>query len=137
MKVTIDANILFAALIKEGETRKLLTNPELIIYTPTFIFTELLKYKEDILKKSKGSQEELDYLIALILKNINLVNDDELKPYLPAAQTLTNNTKDILYFACALQKDTDIWTNDKEFKKQKRIKIFTTEELIKNVGKLG
>lgn len=137
MKVTIDANILFAALIREGETRKLLTNPQLIIYTPAFIFTKLLKYKEEILKKSKNNKEELDYLIAIILKNINLVNDEELKAYIPAAQTLTTDTKDTIYFACALHKDTNIWTNDMDFKKQKRIKIHTTEELIKIVGKLG
>ena len=136
MQITIDANILFAALIKGGETRKILTKPELRIFAPTFIFAELLKYKSEILKKSKGGEDELNYFIAILLKNISLVNEDELIPFISAAKTLTTDTKDILYFACALYKDTLIWSNDKQFKKQKRVKILTTEEMIKEAGHL-
>jgi len=136
MQVTIDANVLFAALIKGDETRKLLTKPELRIFAPAFIFAELLKYKSEILKKSKGSEDELNYLIVILLKNISLVNDKELAPFIPAAQTLTSDIKDISYFACALYKDTVIWSNDKEFKKQKRVRVFTTDEMIKEAGGL-
>jgi predicted nucleic acid-binding protein len=136
MYVTIDANILFAALIKGGETRKILTNPELRIFAPSFIFAELLKYKLEILRKCSGSEEELNYLIAILLKNISLVNDEELVPFIPAAQTFTSDVKDILYFACALYKNTVIWSNDKEFKNQKRVRVLTTEEMIKEAGKL-
>ncbi|MCX6803355.1 MAG: PIN domain-containing protein [Candidatus Diapherotrites archaeon] len=136
MQVTIDANILFAALIKGGETRRVLANPELRLFAPAFIFVELLKYKLEILKKSNGSEDELNYLIALLLKNISLVDDGNLVPFIPAAQTLTNDTKDIYYFACALYKNTIIWSNDKEFKKQKRIRIFTTDEMIKETDYL-
>jgi predicted nucleic acid-binding protein len=132
VRITIDANVLFAALIKGGQTRKMLTNPELRIFAPTFIFVELLKYKTEILKKSKGTSEELTYLTAILLKNISIIDDEKLAPYLPAAQTLIKDPKDILYFACALYSDTIIWSNDKEFKKQRRIKIKTTEELEKD-----
>ena len=40
--------------------------------------------------------------------------------------------KDVPFIALALSiKNDGIWTNDKHFKKQKKIKIFTTQDLIK------
>jgi predicted nucleic acid-binding protein len=131
MRVTIDANILVAALIKGGNTRKLITSSELTIFAPAFIFVEIMKYKKEIIKKSKGSEDDFNYLFAILLKNIKIVDEKELLPFVPAAKTLISDTKDILYFASALHKDTILWSNDKEFKKQKRVKTFTTEEMIK------
>jgi predicted nucleic acid-binding protein len=136
MKVTIDANILVAALIKGGFTRKLITNSGLTIFSPSFLFAEIMKYKNEIIKKSKGSEEDFNYLLAILLKNIKIVDNKDLVPYVSAARTLISDKKDILYFSCALYKDTVIWSNDKEFKKQKRIRIFTTEELIKETESL-
>ena len=136
MRVTIDANILVAALIKNGGSRRIVTNTELTLFAPSFLFVEIMKYKREILRKSKGSEEDFNYLFAILLKNIKIVNEKELMPFVPAAKTLISDVKDILYFACALYKDTFIWSNDKEFKKQNRIRIFTTEELIKEVGHL-
>ncbi|NMA44372.1 MAG: PIN domain-containing protein [Candidatus Diapherotrites archaeon] len=134
MKVTVDANILIAALIKGGSTRKILTNSAITVFAPAFLFSEIIKYKREIVKKSKGSEDDFNYLFAILLKNIKIIDDKELLPYLPAAKTLISDKKDLLYFACALYKDTVIWSNDKEFKKQKRVKIFTTEEMLKEVG---
>ena len=62
--------------------------------------------------------------------------DEELGPFIHAASSLITDKKDWLYLACALYKDTFIWSNDKEFKNQRRLKVFTTEEMVKEAGKL-
>lgn len=40
---------------------------------------------------------------------------------------------DKMYFALALKLNIPIWSNDKELKKQKRVKVYTTEELIEEM----
>jgi len=50
MDLVIDANILFAALIKRNITTELLFREHLHLYAPEFIFAEFDKYR-DLLKK--------------------------------------------------------------------------------------
>ena len=38
--------------------------------------------------------------------------------------------KDVEYFALALRFDFPIWSNEKGFKKQTKVKVFSTSELI-------
>jgi len=55
MKLVIDANILFAALIKEGSTAELLISDKIQLFAPEFLFKEFSKYKNLILKKTHRS----------------------------------------------------------------------------------
>ena len=44
--------------------------------------------------------------------------------------------EDVSFIALALSIDNDgIWSEDKHFKKQDRVKVFTTEELMKEIEK--
>ncbi|TFG19125.1 MAG: hypothetical protein EU529_16665 [Promethearchaeota archaeon] len=49
MRLVINANILFAALIKNSLTVKLLLNNKLKFYAPEFLFEEFAKYKDYLL----------------------------------------------------------------------------------------
>lgn len=133
MKATVDANILFACLIKGNLTRKLWFNPELHLFAPSFIIDEFLKYRKEIEKKSRLPEDEFNRLLGLVLSQITLVPDSELKPFIPAAASLTKDDKDWLYLACALKENTIIWSNDKEFKRQKRVETKTTAEMMETI----
>ncbi len=65
-----------------------------------------------------------------------MVSDEELMPYLPAAASLSTDSKDWMYLACALKEDSILWSQDKEFKRQTRVPVKTTEELAREAGKL-
>ena len=67
MKLVIDANILFAALIKEGPTAELLISDKLQLFAPEFLFTEFSKYEELILKKTHRTKEEFNEFLELLL----------------------------------------------------------------------
>lgn len=136
MKVTVDANVLFACLIKESATRRLFFNPALALYAPEFIVDELLKHVLMIQERSGLGKEELHRLIIKVFGQLTLVPDDALKPFLPAAASLVDDPKDWLYVSCALYGDTAIWSNDTDFGPQKRVKIFTTKELVELLGAL-
>lgn len=136
MKVTVDANVLFSCLIKDSQTRRLFFNPELSIFAPEFIVEELIKYIFEIRDKSGMSDQNLLLLIETVFRQIKMVSDKDLSPFLPAAASLIKDSKDWLYLACALSEDTIIWTNDKDFKTQSRVKTLTTKELGQIIGTL-
>ena len=48
MELIVDANIVFAALVKEGLTIELLLEPELHLSAPEFLLKKLKNTKEDI-----------------------------------------------------------------------------------------
>ena len=136
MRVTVDANVLFACLIKDSTTRRLLFNPALSLFSPEFIAEEILSQILEIRKKSGLDQNDLNSLTAKIFDQLTLVPDERLKPFLPAAASLINDPKDWLYLSCALCEDTVIWSNDYGFMLQKRIRVLTTKELVGMAGSL-
>ncbi len=136
MRVTVDANILFAALLKSGTTRELWFGPEIELYAPHFLLKEFKKYANYLKGKFVGSEEEFQTLYNKITAQVFLIEDSELKPFLPAAASLIKDPDDWLYLACALKEDTIVWSEDKGFKTQNRIKTLTTKEMIKEFGRL-
>ena len=55
MYLIVDANILFAALIKQGKTDELLFVDHLHLFAPEFILIEFEKYKKEILQKQSAN----------------------------------------------------------------------------------
>lgn len=136
MKLTVDANILFACLIKDSTTRRLFFNPSLSLFAPKFIVDEFARHLPEVKWKSGLENDELGRLANKVLEQISIVSDKDLKPFLPAAASLIDDPNDLLYMACALREDTAIWSHDKGFSRQNRIRIISTEELIDIVGSL-
>lgn len=48
MDLVVDANIVFAALIKESRTHELIFDEKLHLFTTEFFFTEFNKHSEEI-----------------------------------------------------------------------------------------
>ena len=63
MKLVIDANPLFSALIKDSFTVNIIVNDNIELYAPEFLFDEFLEHKNEILTKTKRSEEELNNLM--------------------------------------------------------------------------
>lgn len=136
MKLVADANVLFSSLIRDGTTRRLWTHPGLILFAPSFIVEEFIKYENELLRKSGTKPDEFKRLLSDVLSILAIVPDAHLDPFMPAAATLSTDKKDWPYLALALKENAAIWSNDAEFKRQNRVKTFTTAELIGEVGKL-
>lgn len=135
MKLVVDANILFAALIKEGSTAELLNSDKLQLFTPEFLFTEFSKYEELILKKTHRSLEEFNKFLELLKEQITIIPKKEILPFIDKAEKITPDPKDTIYLALAFALKSNIWSNDKKLKQgQEKIIVFSTEELIKKTG---
>ena len=59
MILVVDANILFAALIKNSLTAELMFNSDFQLYTCEFIIDEFFKYEKEIIKKTHRTRENL------------------------------------------------------------------------------
>ena len=134
MDLVIDANVLFSALIKDSFAYNLLFSDTLHIFTPEYIFTELEKHKEEILKKTERTEEEFFRVLETLKRIIIIVPLEELVPYVEEAERLTPDPDDMAYFALALKLNCAIWSNDKKLKEQNKIKVYHTNELSKISG---
>jgi putative PIN family toxin of toxin-antitoxin system len=131
MKLVVDANILFAALIKEGSTAKLLISDKLQLFAPEFLFTEFTKYEEHILKKTHRSHEEFNQFLDLLQEQITIIPKKEIIPFIDKAEKISPDPKDTVYLALAFALKANIWSNDKKLQKeQNEITVFSTEELV-------
>jgi len=135
MKLVIDTNILFSALIAGGKTREIIITGNQDLYAPEYTFTEIEKHQNEIKKKAKIDKPDLQLLINIILEQINIVPKPEFKSQLPKAEKIIGeiDPDDIPFLALALHLDSDIWSDDKHFQKQEKVNAWKTHQLIKHL----
>lgn len=129
MKVIVDSNIIFSALLKkENKFRnKLLLDEKDDFYTCHFLIIELFKYKNKIVELSKIEEEQILEVFYELLKNIKLYNELLIdKNKYEKAYNLCKDidNKDIPFVALTLELDGCLWTGDKKLKKQLSSKGF-------------
>ncbi len=130
MDLVVDANILFAALIKAGITAELICRNDFHLYAPEFLLEEFEKYKEELLGKTERIESEFTMLLNFIQRRITFVPREEIEPLLEKALMISPDIKDITYVALALKLNVAIWSNDKNLKeKQNVVQVYHTHEL--------
>ncbi len=139
MRLIVETNILISSLIKDSKTREILLLPFMDFYLPEFALEEVEAHKTKISKLSGLSPDEIDFLLDLLLENISIVPAQTIRPYLKEAERIIGDIdpNDIPFVALALAVDNDgIWSNDKHFKKGKKLKIWKTPELLAHIKKM-
>ena len=116
MKIVIDTNILFSSLLsKSSKLRKILLNKDYQFFSPNFVFVEIFKHKEKILKYTKSSEVEVYEYLNEILKKIHFVNEEIIsKENRQRAYELCVDIdkEDIPMIALAIELNADVWTGD-------------------------
>ncbi len=133
MKLVVDANILFAALIKDNHTRHLLLRPDLELYIPEYLFDEFKKHIITLTSKTGLTEPELDELLdsLLTVDQIHIVAFEDFEKLLPKAESTSPDLADAPYLALCLHLHCLLWSNDARLKEQKLVKVITTPELTK------
>src|SRR3989344_346838 len=135
MELIIDANIVISALISmTGKTRDLIFLNDFSLFATEYLTEEIEKYKSEIIKKSNLDEESFKLATSLIFSKIKLIPFSEFESLISKAKNICPDPNDIEYFALALSKKLPIWSDDKALKQQSVIKVFTTEEIIKELG---
>lgn len=136
MKLVVDTNIFLSALIKNSIVRKIIIEYDLELFTPDFTFEEINANLSSISKRTNLSVGELKEITQILSDYITIVDFTFYAHKISDAERIIGkiHKSDTPFIALALSFENDgIWTNDKHFLKQKVVKIWTTEELIRNL----
>ena len=138
MNLVIDTNIFISSLIKDGLTRYMIVNSPFKLFIPEQEIVEIRKYENIILEKSGITRNELVKIFKELLGYVRVIKNKELLPFRREANRIMNaiDEKDVPFIAAALSLNCSVWSEDKHFRKQKRVKIFTTKEIME-IYKIG
>lgn len=130
--LAIDTNILISALIKEGKIREILENFDINLVFPEYGIEEIYSYKEEILSKAKIDKKEFDVLLLRLLRYVRLIPLDLILPFREEADRIIGHIdkEDAVFIATALAFNCPIWSDDKHFKKQSKIRVYNTKEML-------
>ncbi len=127
--VVVDTNVLFSALHSDNPNiRKILNNKIFQFFCPNFIFRELFKYKEKLVKNSKLTETEIEELLGILLQKLNFINENHISlgNWIEAYKLCHQvDEKDTPFVALALELEADFWTRDQVLKNALIKKGFT------------
>ncbi len=135
MKLIIDANIIFSALISK-KSWYLEVFREVEVYSVDFLFWEIKEY-EDFLKETGRNYRNFESFVRELFANLKVipligVQQENLKEAMDLCKDI--DEKDAPYVALALELKTKLWTNDKKLTKGLKDKgfrkIITSEEVF-------
>jgi predicted nucleic acid-binding protein len=135
-KLVIDANIILSALIKDSITRKILIGSAVDFYAPNYLIEEVEKYMSLVSRKNSLSEQENKKILDILCNYITIVGIEFYEENINEALKIMADIdiKDTPYVALALSFDNDgIWSEDKGFFKQDKIKVWNTQEIIKSL----
>lgn len=134
MKLIVDTNVLFTFFWKDSFTKGILVDQDLEFSAPEFALEEINKHTGEILKKTGISLEKFKDLRKDIAIFVEFIPLEEYKEYLPQALSLIPMyPNDIDFLALALKIGIPIWSNDPHLKKQSKVRVVNTSELLKEL----
>jgi len=140
MKIVIDSNILFSALLSpDNRFRTLLYLSKHTFYSCNFLFVEIFKHKDKISAISKLSEDEILTQLGNIVSKIHFINEDTIpQEIFKRAYSLCKDTdeNDTPFIALSIFLDAYLLTGDKELIKGLERKGFNKVVSLKTLEKL-
>lgn len=130
--VVVDANIVFAAFIRDGATRELILDRGLDLRSPPWLWDEVAARYGWLLEKSGLSPPVLDELLRQVRTRIADVPEELILLHKAEAikQAGKSGKKDAPYIAAVLAVQGVLWTHDEQLAKEGRIDTITTKDLL-------
>ncbi|MCB0509068.1 MAG: PIN domain-containing protein [Chitinophagales bacterium] len=138
MKIIVDANIVFSAILNtNGKIADLLINSTNVKFiAPDFLRLEIRKYHNKLAKTKKISSSNIQEIEYFIFQNIVFISEIQIEEkYWKQAYELLKDIdeKDTPYITYALKFKCKLWTGDKKLvnglKKKNRSLTISTNEL--------
>ncbi len=134
-KYVIDANILFAGIISNKRIYIDITK-NFDLYAPSFVLTEIEKYEELLLLKTRLTKKDLDQFVIELFKGVTilpsiLMNDQAKQRAVELCRDI--DEKDTPYVALAIEMEIPLITNDKKLYRGLRAKGFTHILLLEDL----
>jgi predicted nucleic acid-binding protein len=133
MIVVVDTNVLISALMKDSVKRRLilLSGDELVC--PEAVIHEIRKHRGGIITRSGLDNNGFDSVLEKLLESVALIPDKETEEHRTESMKLMKGIDigDAPFIAAALGiPGSVIWSDDKDLKRQKKIKIMNTKDFL-------
>ncbi len=138
MKLVVDTNVLFTFFWKNSVFKNI-SEKAVELYSPEYALEEINRYESEIRDKTSISREEFKKLKQKVALTVDFIPLEtyaaSFRETLSLAREYSNKEceeiiKDIDFFALALYLHIPLWSNDALLKKQSKILVFTTREII-------
>jgi len=97
VKLVVDANVVFSALIS-GKLTETFLSPKLELFAPELLFIEIRKHTEEIKQKSYFSDKDFEILLELLEKRVKIVAMERfIYKFNEAKELLKGHSKDAPY----------------------------------------
>jgi len=139
MKVVLDYNIVFSALYNRGTAQELFVKNHVSrtfeFLVPAYFWEELERLKDKLVRITRLSPEEMEFVLEKIGGQITTVEIGVYRDFLPEAQRICPDPKDVPYVALAMATATPLLTGDRKLIDglEGRIKILMLNEALKLV----
>lgn len=134
MKIIVDTNRMIAALIKDSASRKILLSGKFEFLTVAVTKSEIEKHKQEIMGKAQITEDQFNQVFSLLYSKIFIVEDTVIESKMKEAELIMDkiDPDDTPFIALALSIENEgIWSNDKHFDQQNKIKVLKTDLLLK------
>jgi len=134
VRLVVDTSVLIAALMKKSAVRELLLNPLFEFYVPEYCIEEIERHLGEVSERSGVSTESVLLLLGVLLTSVQVVSAERVVKKWKEAHSIMGriDVDDVPFIALALSFPNDgIWTEDKHFLKQNKVKVWRTRDLSK------
>jgi len=129
MRLVVDTNILFSLFWKGSFLQKVMVSQELELYSPEYALEEIKKYEKEIMRKTKLSKKEFNERRRGLPILVEFIPLKEYGKFFKQLKEVPDKD-DIDFLALALKLKCPIWSNDKALKKQNKVKVLATKEVL-------
>ena len=133
MKIVVDTNILFSFFWEGSFTKKLLKSGKFNLISPKFSLKEIEKYSADIIKKARINHVKFKKYLDDLKKFVIFIDKKNYSDFLKDGAKISPDKADSHFFALCLKNSCPLWSKDSLLKKQDKIKVLSTEEIIESL----
>jgi|Deesub1362B_J571_1020462.scaffolds.fasta_scaffold40536_1 predicted nucleic acid-binding protein len=135
MKLVVDANVVFSALVKKGVAFLVFLlnslSKKFEFIAPEYLWIEIDNKKEKVLKYSRLSGKELEELTSFLKREIEIIPNSEFLEFIPKAESLLKcHEKDTPYLALALAFNCAIFSGDEKLESLSPVPVYSPRELL-------
>ncbi len=138
MFVVVDTNKVLSSLLTKGRAFDVfLVNSSLRrleFIAPEFLFFEVSKHLDEIVERSKLSKGELEKIFSFIKNEIEFIPFKEFNKYADEALELVPHKKDVQYFALGIAFNCGVWSDERGFRKQSKVRVFSNNDLFRSLA---
>lgn len=118
--VIVDKHIIFSALLRQpSHFSSILLETDRNFFVCESVLVKLFKHKEQIIRSSRLSEDEIIRVYHILIRRLNLFKEDLISPkHRAAAYELCRDIdfSDTPHVALTLELDGELWTGDKSLK---------------------